>query len=827
MKVYLNNAWQFTPVFDESLLLKGVSAKNKLQTVEIPHSVAETPFNYFSESEYEKVSGYRKVFLTSAQWKGKKVFVTFEAAAQEATVYLNGTLLGTHSTGYTAFTFDLTDKLAPVGKENILVVKLDSRESLDVPPFVHAIDYLTYGGIYRDVYLEVKNEIYIDDVFIHTKKDVCTLEVSLSAPVSAGNIIDVRIAEWKKEDESVKTAKGTKEKAVKINFIQIKTESSKKDYKIDLRVAGAKMWSPESPSLYNAQVAIAGKAATTATGTIRAVDVKTVRFGFRDIEMKADGFYLNGEKYKIRGLDRHQSFAYVGYAMPKNVQRFDANVLKNELKVNAVRTSHYPQSQDFIDACDEMGLLVFTEMPGWQSIGKSTGWRNQCVENVREMVTQYRNHPSIFMWGVRINESPDDDDLYTRTNEMAHKCDPTRPTGGVRNFKKSHLLEDVYTYNDFVHRGINVGCVSKKEVTSDMSKAYMITEYGGHMFSTKMFDDDNHRTSHALRHAKVINDVASYDDIAGSFGWCAFDYNTHKDFGSGDRICYHGVMDMFRNPKPAAFVYKSQCDDEPVLEISSNFDTGDKPELPRGYNYIFTNADSVKMYFNDTLIKEYFADCSKNKTEVGRMHAERFSSLKHPPILIDDYIGNRFIDEEGLSESASKDAKYVLNFIAMNSQIPFPPKVMAAAARCFVKGVNPVKLTAMYEKYVNSWRKQENVFKFEAIKDGKVVKTVYKGQSDEVKLRAVSSTQKLQISKSYDAAIIRIAVTDEYDNVLTYFSEPVKLTAAGAIALIGPDIVPLRGGYAGTFVKTTGKKGKGLLTIECRGMTKKIEFIVE
>ena len=99
------------------------------------------------------------------------------------------------------------------------------------------------------------------------------------------------------------------------------------------------------------------------------VDEKSLRFGFRTVRFENDGFYLNGQRIKLRGLNRHQSYAYVGYAMPKSVQELDAEILKNELGVNAVRTSHYPQSQHFISRCDELGLLVFTEIPGWQHIG--------------------------------------------------------------------------------------------------------------------------------------------------------------------------------------------------------------------------------------------------------------------------------------------------------------------------------------------------------------------------------------------------------------------------------------------------------------------------
>ncbi len=134
-----------------------------------------------------------------------------------------------------------------------------------------------------------------------------------------------------------------------------------------------------------------------------------------------------------------------------------------------MRTSHYPQSRHFIDRCDELGLLVFTEIPGWQHIG-GNGWKDIAVQNTREMVLQYRNHPSVILWGVRINESPDDDAFYRRTNAAAHELDPTRQTGGVRCYKKGSLLEDVYTYNDFFHDGTNAGDQKNAELMAPVYK---------------------------------------------------------------------------------------------------------------------------------------------------------------------------------------------------------------------------------------------------------------------------------------------------------------------------------------------------------------------
>lgn len=135
-------------------------------------------------------------------------------------------------------------------------------------------------------------------------------------------------------------------------------------------------------------------------------------------------------------MNRHQSYPYIGYAAPESLQREDARILQEELHCTAVRTSHYPQSPYFLDECDQRGLLVFTELPGWQHIGDAA-WKDAACAMLQEMILQNRNHPSIILWGVRINESVDDDAFYTRTNQIAHQLDPSRATSGVRYLEKA------------------------------------------------------------------------------------------------------------------------------------------------------------------------------------------------------------------------------------------------------------------------------------------------------------------------------------------------------------------------------------------------------
>ena len=792
-RLYLNDDWLFTEQFEDSLMAPEYP-ENTLQPVRLPHTCKETPFHYFDESLYQMVSGYRRHLLIPKDWQGKRILLTFEGAAHDSTVFCNGKKVGEHHCGYTAFTVDLTDNVL-YGQDNLLCVRLDSRENLNVPPFGYVIDYMTYGGIYRDVRLEVKEKVSLSDIFVHTAIDF------RSSPVTAQITSEITLTE---SDENVtirqyympKSTAAAQESWRLLCEQTVSTDvSCDKEFSLTATITAPLLWDTEEANLYILKTQLLYQDNTI-------LDETETRFGIREAVFKKDGFYLNGRKLRIRGLNRHQSFPYVGYAMPKSMQRLDADLLKKELGLNAVRTSHYPQSHYFLERCDELGLLVFTEFPGWQHIGDDS-WKAQAVANAEDMIRQYRNHPSIILWGIRINESPDDDAFYEKTNAVAHKLDPSRPTGGVRAMKKSHLLEDVYTYNDFLHDGEMPGCDPKKKVTSDMEKPYLISEYNGHMYPTKAFDNEERRSEHAIRHANVLDAVASQSDIAGSFGWCMFDYNTHKDFGSGDRICYHGVMDMFRNPKLAANIYACEQEQTPVLEITSSMDIGEHPGCNRGNIYILSNADSVKMYKNDRFIKEYLPGMSPYK------------HLKHGPILIDDFIGDSFAQNERFRPKHAKEITDAMNLVARGSLNHIPKRLYLTALKLLlIYHIDFAEVTRLYTKYIGDWGGTATIYRFDAIKDGKVVKSVTKEPVREIRLEAEADHTILTEQHSYDVALVRIRAVDDHGNVLPFYQEPVRLIAEGDISIIGPDTIALQGGMGGTYVKSTGRSGRGALLLQ-------------
>lgn len=802
-KIYLDRKWRFNEKFEEAMIDEPMKES---RLINIPHTVKETPLSYFDESIYQMESAYQKSIFAPVQWNGKVVILTFEAVGHSCDVYINGKHTKHHDCGYTAFSCDVSE-LLNYGEENIITVKVNSKENLDQPPFGYVIDYMTYGGIYRDVYFEIKEQTHFTDVFLQpslleristskrTSKQIKMMKVQGILKTQcylSKNVYDLAV----KERVFIKQFLG--EELILSQPVG-GLESDGDEYILNLTTAptSVKLWDVESPYLYDVK--------TQLLLDDEVVDEFEASVGFRSSEFRKNGYYLNGRKVKLRGLNRHQSYPYVGYAMPESMQRLDAKILKDELGLNAVRTSHYPQSQYFIDECDKLGLLVFTEIPGWQHIGGNK-WQDIAVENTKDMVLQYRNHPSIILWGVRINESIDNDDFYKRTNEVAHRYDPTRPTGGVRAHAKSSLLEDVYTYNDFVHSGNNKGCSKKSEITSDEEKPYLVSEYNGHMFPTKSYDPEEHRQEHAIRHANVLNAIAGESDIAGSFGWCMFDYNTHKDFGSGDRICYHGVMDMFRNPKLAASVYSAFSENDIVLDITTSFDIGEHPACNRGKSYIITNADSVKMYKNDVLVKEYFPQDST------------FENLKHGPILIDDFVGDAVENDGEFTKGQAKLIKQALNQVTLGGFKITPSLAWIAFRLVVFHHVSPSKAVPIYNKFIGDWGGESREYKFEAIKDGKVVKTVKKAAVTNAHIEAKASHTLLTELHTYDVSHIRIKIADQNNNQLYFFNQPVSFEVEGPFEIIGPKVVSPVGGATGVYIKSIGEDGDGKLTISSEGL---------
>lgn len=694
-------------------------------TVRLPHNAVDLPFSYFDEKAYQREFTYEKRFTADPSWADRDVSVVFDGAMANSRVYLNGTEIAAHKDGYTPFEGRLTGLLKD--GENTIKVVIDGSENPAIPPFGGQIDYLTYAGLYREAWLRVTAPVFVGNAKIETPNALADTK-SVRARIELSNPQDRALTGTLLA--TLKDAEGNT-----IASTDAAISGAEVNVAFD-NLTGITLWDLKTPVLYTLAITL-----DTSVGQ----DEASIRFGFRSAEFTTEGFKLNGKVLKLRGLNRHQSFPYSGYALGKSAQERDAEILKHELKLNMVRTSHYPQSHYFLDRCDEIGLLVFEEIPGWQHIGPAE-WKDESVENVRRMITRDWNHPSIVIWGVRINESQDDHDFYVRTNKLARELDSTRQTGGVRYITDSELLEDVYTMNDFILGNEELGgnrprtaLRPQQEVTGlDRVVPYMITEYGGHMYPTKSNDQEQRQAEHVRRHLEVMNAAYGDPQIAGCIGWCAFDYNTHKDFGSGDRLCHHGVMDMFREPKFAAFAYASQCEpeDEVILKPVTFWARGERNiggVLPL---IILTNCDEVELTYGSNTPKRLRPD------------REAFPHLPHAPVVIKR---EDLTDEElGLWGMSWEDAT-ITGYIK-----------------------------------------------------GQVVKTV-KFISDPIATEIQVAPDKTELGAEGDTVRVIVRALDQSGKKLPFFPEPVSIEVSGAAERLGPGLVPLRAGSTGFWLRTTGK----------------------
>ena len=772
MKQAINFDWQFISDYKDEYLNK---LPNSSVRINIPHCAKEVPYNYFNEKDYQFISTYEKVFDIEENIDNKVVKLIFDGYMLKARIYLNGKDLGEYISGWIKVELDVSDVVKQKG--NRLVVVLDSREDNQIPPFGYAVDYLTFSGIYREVSLKVHPKTYLENIFV--KSDI------------KGNV--------KVEYNKVGGEARISHKLLFDN--EVVWESEVDEFKID----NPKLWDTKEPNLY------------TLVTTIESKDSKEqykTRFGFRSAVFKQDGFYLNGKKLKLVGLNRHQGYPFVGYAMPKSFQEEDADLLKYKIGVNIVRQSHYPQSEHFLNRCDEIGLLTVNEIPGWQHIGKEEAWRNNFMVYLQAMVITQRNHPALIAHGVRIDESQDDHDLYSKANQLAHQLDPTRQTLGVRNFAKSELLEDIYAYNDFSCDSMRIGLVNRNKI-APKDKPYLVTEYMGHMQPVKPTSDEIMKVKVALRHAKVQDDNFKYDNVAGAIGWCAFDYHTHVDFGSGDHICPHGVYDLYRNPKHTAAIYASQSDNTPMLEIISDMKPGDYPEARYYDIHVVTNCDYFDLFKNDEFVDRYYP-----KRDV-------FKFLPHPPIKVDDLVGETFKEERFNKKSWPKIAK-MFTHAAIDGfgALSLKEKLYLGLMMKKYK-VTYAELVDYYNTYVGSWGGIAKTYTFKGYKNDQLVVTKKVGPSKQFDLLVEPTKTVLENKDTYDGLRIAIKHVDENGSVMQYSNRVIAIETEGPIRVLGEKHQALLGGQLSLFVLSENKPGKAKVKVTMDDIVKEIKLEIK
>jgi len=645
-----NQNWLFGGVYVTGSELPGYDDSG-FTKVAIPHTVVPLSWGNWDYTTWENVWIYRK-HLDGADVRGGRVFVDFDGVMTNATVVLNGTTVSTHEGGYLPWSTELTSGLAD--GDNLLAVIVNSQW-LDVPPDnppggTGSIDYLQPGGIYRDATLRVVPQIFISDVFAKPQ-DVLTSDRSVAVQVTVDAAAVPASGKVRVVSELLD---GTRRLATATSTATITAVGTST---VDLTIASIQdiaYWSPETPQLY------------TVSTTITADDIShnvTTRIGFREAVFQTGGFYLNGEPYKIFGLDRHQLFPYTGMAAPARLQRRDAEILRNELNCNMVRCSHYPQSPHFLDACDELGLMFWEEPPGWGYVG-DTAFQDIVVANVTDMVIRDRNRPSLILWAPRLNETSNYVDLYAQTRQICYDLDGSRQTSGAMDsYSLTGWAEDVFGYDDYQTSDGNATLAKPLP-----GVPYLVSEAVGALDGSPTYrwiDTSATLAEQGRMHAQV-HDIAqsATGGYAGLIGWCGIDY---ASIDGGDRIWDNmktpGVTDTFRVPKPGAAFYQSQVSPDtagPVLLPMFFWDFGSSSPAtgPGADSIIATNCDEVRLYLND----EFFVSGTPDTADYGNLAyplvfvdltVDDGSSLRE--LRIDGYIGGRLVKTVRMSSDPARD----------------------------------------------------------------------------------------------------------------------------------------------------------------------------
>ena len=594
--------------------------------VTLPHCVADLSWQNWDPAAWQTTWIYRRHFSIPPEWHGRglRFFLHFDRIMAGAEIAVNppparSTLTG----GFLPTDYEITD-LAQTG-DNVLAVSVNAGW-LDVPPSGSprgpaSVDYLLPGGITGSAELRAVPSVFLREVFA---KPVDVLGPNRRVEIEC--LVDAQVQP--PADISIKAELSKDGRILSSDSTAAKFDPEMAAQKLNLtlhKLHEALLWDVDHPHLYDLDV-------TLYLGG-RPLHRYSTRVGLREARFELDGFYLNGRRLQLFGLNRHELYPYVGFAAPNRLLRRDAEILRRQFNCNIVRCSHYPQSEAFLDACDELGLLVWEELPGWQYIG-GDAWQNLAVSDVEAMIRRDRNHPSIAIWGVRINESANDLELYRRTRAAAKALDDSRATSGTmtpssRKNWQTEWAQDVFAFDDYHAEGDgSVGILDPVEgfpyMIAETVGQYNYRAGKGFNMKYRRAGDLGQQMEQALLHAQAHNRVADHKRIAGAIAWCAFDYASLMN--AYNAVKCPGIADLFRIPKLGASFYFAQVDPSvrPVIEPNFYWDFG--PQMPAGpgeHVAIFSNCERLELSIDGK--PHATPDCDR----------AGFPHLKYPPFFVD------------------------------------------------------------------------------------------------------------------------------------------------------------------------------------------------
>jgi beta-galactosidase len=653
--------WRFGPAAEGSTL-PGFDDSG-FEAVTLPHTAAPLSWQEWDPAGWERVWVYRKHFdaLDLTGLPGDRVFLDFGAALTHSTVTLNGTEVGDYLGGYLPFSCEITGSVEPAG--NVVAVRLDSGFNLDVPPDRPApqvstsVDFWQPGGIYRDVRLRVVPEVFLADVFakpvnvLDPAARQVVVQVTVDAAAALPTSAPAEVAVELRDDDFV-IAAGRVPVAIAAPGQATVTATLSGLGEITL-------WDVDEPKLYHvvATLRVDG----------RRWDEYRVRIGFREARFAMDGFFLNGRRMTLLGVNRHQFFPFAGGAMPARVQARDVEIIRQELNCTMVRCSHYPQAEAFFDACDELGLLAWEEAPGWGYLGDSS-WLELASRDIGQMIVRDRNHPSIVIWGARLNETPNNVPFYTSTNQLAHALDDSRPTAGAMAGMRltTDYEQDVFAENDYssVTGAAGAKQPSLEPPVDGVGRPYLVTEAVGTLSGPAIYyrrtDSQAVQQGQATAHARVHAIAAADDRYCGVLAWSGIDYPS----GSGNQyrgVKYTGVVDLFRVAKPGAAIYRAQVDPlvTPVIAPAFYWDFGPvSPVTSLPAAMICANLDRLEVYVGGS----HFASVTPDSGDYGALeYPPSFVDFRGvdgsllPDLRIDGYLGPDLVASRSLASDPAFD----------------------------------------------------------------------------------------------------------------------------------------------------------------------------
>lgn len=785
-----NYDWQFFSEWKTGMA--GTRFADEGEAVSIPHTPRIEAHDV--TKPFMGVMGYRKVFRIPSELLGKRLFVDFEGVMSKAEVYINGKKLKTHYGGYLPFSVDITT-YTKANVNNTLVVKVTNKDNPNIPPGkpTDKVDFLYFGGIYRNVKLRAVDKVYIDEavgkksnagIFVYTEK-IADTSATLNVNVYVKN------SYFKKSRVVVKYGLYNND-GVKVANISSRSEiigeNKSRLFNAKLFVNNPHLWSCDEPYLYTLEC--------TVTANDELVDCVRVRTGIRTVEVNGEGFLLNGKLLRLNGANRHQQFPYIGIAGSEEADYRDIYKLK-EAGFNTIRLSHYPQSDAVMDACDELGIIAIVPVPGWQHCALGV-FRKRVLENIRDMVRRDRNHPSACIWETSLNETGSylmgaSDAFFRKCVEVARKeflpfgmltCGDTL---GRRNWKKIGYDIPFTGWDNATKTRPLQG--AKKGLTRE----YGDYEFGGHNSTTRARIGDgewamrvqafNFQWSHNMN----LGSTAELGDLI----WEGIDHN--RGMGKDKPVSTSGILNEFRLPKFAYYFYMSQRDDKDVTFISSLWTRKFNDKVT-----VYSNADEVELIVNGV-------SAGRQKHNAGDDCLYTRGSASEEESDSVDYWQNG--QDYNMSNKDFALARYVMNRIdnggACNN-LKYPPFTFNNVA--FVPG----KIEAI------GYRKGRIVSKH----------TVCTPESlSDIRMEADYSGKYL-VNDGRDFVFVRACLEDAEGNVITSCGEKVTFSIEGG-EILGPKRINAEAGIASVMVKSLRGADKTVVHASCGKLTKSLDIILD